>query len=186
MATEPARPSSSAARNGPDAGPDVMDSAQGLFDSLKAIFEKSKEEVVRGARVSRVRLDVYQLRREREHALRRLGEEAYELIQRGQIAGLMTDAYAAVVDTDERIAACEAELATLADAEVVGPVEPARTAEPKRATTAPAAAAAATAPSPEPSEAAAPPPRRSRSTGEAANRSRARSDAPPRGRRGRT
>ncbi|MCK6531153.1 hypothetical protein L6R50_27520 [Myxococcota bacterium] len=167
-----------------------MDSAQGLFDSLKAIFEKSKEEVVRGARVSRVRLDVYQLRREREHALRRLGEEAYELIQQGQIPGLMTDAYAAVVGADERIAACEAELATLADAQVVAaPVDAVRTPDPKPATSAPAepaVAAASPVPPPGSPEPAGPPPRRSRSAGEAANRSRTRGDAPPRGRRGRT
>ncbi len=92
---------------------DAVDSAQALFDSLKSIFERSKEEVVRGARVSRARLDVYQLRRDRDRALQRLGEEAYALLQTETLKSQdLASAFAVVKDIDARIQTLEDEMKT--------------------------------------------------------------------------
>jgi len=62
-----------------------VEGAAGLFDSLKDIFAKSKEEIVRGAQQGKVRIDVYQLRKDREHFLQRLGEEVYARMVAGDI-----------------------------------------------------------------------------------------------------
>ena len=59
-----------------------IEGAAGLFGNLKEIFLKSKDEVARGAQLGKVRIDVFQLRKDREHFMQRLGEEAYELLQR--------------------------------------------------------------------------------------------------------
>jgi len=93
-----------------------IEGAAGLFGNLKEIFLKSKDEVARGAQLGKVRIDVFQLRKDREHFMQRLGEEAYELLQREEIAHSdLEKAYAKVLELDERIVAVEAEIEDLVE-----------------------------------------------------------------------
>lgn len=50
---------------------------QRLWNKLLSIFDKGKDEVVRSSKVSKARLDLSSLRRERERVFERLGEEVY-------------------------------------------------------------------------------------------------------------
>jgi hypothetical protein len=94
----------------------LVEGAAGLFDSLKDIFLKSKQEVVRGAKLGKVRIDVFQLRKDREHFLQRLGEEAYELMQSEDIAhDDLSKPFAKLQALDEKIAEYEAEMAKIAE-----------------------------------------------------------------------
>ncbi len=91
-----------------------IEGAAGLFGNLKEIFLKSKDEVARGAQLGKVRIDVFQLRKDREHFMQRLGEEVFDLLQRGEIAHAdLEKPYAKVVELDERIVAVEAEIEEL-------------------------------------------------------------------------
>jgi len=88
-----------------------IEGAAGLFGNLKEIFLKSKDEVARGAQLGKVRIDVFQLRKDREHFMQRLGEEVYDLLQREEIAHSdLEKPYAKVLELDERIVAVEAEI----------------------------------------------------------------------------
>ena len=93
-----------------------VEGVAGLFDSLKDIFVKSKEEVVRGAQLGKVRIDVYQLRKDREHFLQRLGEEAYDLLVAGELEheGL-SKAFGRIRDVDAKIVEHEEEIARIAE-----------------------------------------------------------------------
>ncbi len=92
-----------------------VEGVAGLFDSLKDIFVKSKEEVVRGAALGKVRIDVYQLRKDREHFLQRLGEEAYDLLVAGEIAHPSLDkAFGRIQGVDRQIVEHEEEIARIA------------------------------------------------------------------------
>jgi hypothetical protein len=98
----------------------LVDGAAGLFESLRDIFLKSKQEVVRGAKLGKVRIDVFQLRKDREHFLQRLGEEALELLLSGEITHPdLEKPLAKLKDLDGKIAEHEAEMARIAE-EVVG------------------------------------------------------------------
>ena len=98
-----------------------IEGAAGLFGNLKEIFLKSKDEVARGAQLGKVRIDVFQLRKDREHFMQRLGEEVYDLLQRDEIAHADLDkAYAKVVELDDRIVAVEVEIEQLVDEQKVG------------------------------------------------------------------
>jgi hypothetical protein len=93
-----------------------VEGVAGLFDSLKDIFVKSKEEVVRGAALGKVRIDVYQLRKDREHFMQRLGEEAYDLLVAGDIAhdGLAR-VFEKIQGVDQQIVEYEEEIARIAE-----------------------------------------------------------------------
>ena len=93
-----------------------IEGAAGLFGNLKEIFLKSKEEVARGAQIGKVRIDVFQLRKDREHFMQRLGEEAYDLLQREELAHAdLEKPYAKVLELDERIVAVESEIEALVE-----------------------------------------------------------------------
>jgi len=93
-----------------------IEGAAGLFGNLKEIFLKSKDEVARGAQLGKVRIDVFQLRKDREHFMQRLGEETYELLQREELAHAdLEKPYAKVLELDERIVAVEAEIEALVE-----------------------------------------------------------------------
>lgn len=51
---------------------------QGVWNRFLSIFNKGKEEVVRSSKVSKARLDLSSLRKERERVFERLGEEIYK------------------------------------------------------------------------------------------------------------
>jgi hypothetical protein len=123
---EPTEPEDQAGSVLQDEIESFVEGAAGLFDSLKDIFVKSREEVVRGARLGKVRLDVYQLRKDREQLLQRLGVAAYELLVAGSLAHPdLAGVFHELGDLDVRIAAGEAEISDLAPAEEEAePVEP--------------------------------------------------------------
>lgn len=93
----------------------LVEGVAGLFDSLKDIFVKSKEEVVRGAQLGKVRIDVFQLRKDREHFLQRLGEEAYDLLVSGELEHeALAKVYGRIQDVDQQIVEYEEEIARIA------------------------------------------------------------------------
>ncbi|MEK6725946.1 MAG: hypothetical protein AABY54_05275 [Deltaproteobacteria bacterium] len=51
---------------------------QGLWNKLLSMFNTGKEEVVRSSRVSKARLDLSSLKKDRERVFERLGEEVYK------------------------------------------------------------------------------------------------------------
>ena len=51
---------------------------QGLWNKLLSIFNSGKEEVVRSSKVSKARLDISSLKKERERVFERLGEDIYK------------------------------------------------------------------------------------------------------------
>ena len=94
----------------------LIEGAAGLFGNLKEIFLKSKDEVARGAQLGKVRIDVFQLRKDREHFLQRLGEEAYDLMVRGDVEHAdLTKPFAKVKAIDDRIEAVEAQIEGLVE-----------------------------------------------------------------------
>ena len=94
----------------------LIEGAAGLFGNLKDIFLKSKDEVARGAQLGKVRIDVFQLRKDREHFLQRLGEEAYELNQQGELSHAdLEKPYGKVKEVDDRIEAAELEMEELVE-----------------------------------------------------------------------
>lgn len=66
-------------------GDEFREATQNLFEGLRDIFKRSAEEVVAGAKMTKTRIDIYQLRRDRDHFLMRLGEVAYDLLDEGAI-----------------------------------------------------------------------------------------------------
>jgi hypothetical protein len=86
----------------------------GLFGSLKEVFVKSKDEVVRGARLGKVRIDTFQLRKDREHFLQRLGEEVYDLMLRGDLKNeSLEKPFLKIRALDEKIAEHDSEITRL-------------------------------------------------------------------------
>mgnify|MGYP001604486287 FL=1 len=51
---------------------------QDLWNKLLSLFNTGKEEVVRSSRVSKARLDLSSLKKDRERVFERLGEEVYK------------------------------------------------------------------------------------------------------------
>ena len=51
---------------------------QGLWNKLLSLFNTGKEEVVRSSKVSKARLDLSSLKKDRERVFERLGEEVYK------------------------------------------------------------------------------------------------------------
>lgn len=51
---------------------------QGLWNNLLSMFNSGKDEVVRSSKVSKARLDVSSLKKEKERVFVRLGEEVYK------------------------------------------------------------------------------------------------------------
>ena len=121
--------------DGKGQGDQFREYTQNLFDSIRDAFRRSADEVVAGAKVTRTRIDVFQLRRDREHFLLRLGEEAYRLIEAGQLNHPELDEAAGRVRTiDDKILEYEAEITAEATPEPAdAPDEPAP--EPKKKAT---------------------------------------------------
>ncbi len=92
----------------------LIEGAAGLLGNLKEIFLKGKDEVARGAQLGKVRIDVFQLRQDRDQLLQRLGEGTYELMLRDEITHADLDKpFGKIKDLDERLQAVEAEIADL-------------------------------------------------------------------------
>lgn len=51
---------------------------QGLWNKILSVFNTWKEEVIRSSKVSKARLDISSLKKERSLVLERLGEELYK------------------------------------------------------------------------------------------------------------
>lgn len=88
----------------------LMEGAAGLFGGLKEIFDRSREEIVRGARVGKAHIDIFQVRKDREAAARRLGERAFELMLAGQqLHEELDDTFAELRELNERLHELEEE-----------------------------------------------------------------------------
>lgn len=93
----------------------LVDGAAELFDNLKEVFTRSREEILRGAQLGKVRIDLYQLRKDRELLLTRLGAAALELLAAEEIAHAgLADLHHELRQVDSAIAEHEAEIAGLA------------------------------------------------------------------------
>ena len=69
----------------------MREDAADLLDNLRDLFARSRDEVVRSARVGRLRVEVYQYRKDREQLLLRLGEQVFQLIEDGSLKGHQSD-----------------------------------------------------------------------------------------------
>mgnify|MGYP000332852193 CR=1 FL=1 len=93
----------------------IMEGAAGLFGTLREIFDKSRDEIARASRLGKTRIDLFQLEKDREHFLQRLGEECYELIKAGTIEHEdLAGHYEKLQLLDERKAEYEAEVERIA------------------------------------------------------------------------
>ena len=120
MADEEATGPSSTTTGEPPAFQQEMDAliegATGLFDNLKEVFLKSREEVFRASQLGRARIDVFQLRKDRERFLQRLGEEAYDLLVTGALVDVALEKAAMKIrEIDGQIAEHEDQIARMAD-----------------------------------------------------------------------
>ncbi len=89
----------------------IVEGAAGLFGSLKDVFAKSRDEVVRSAQLGKVRIDAFQLQRDREHLLQRLGEEAFVLIAGGDLSHpALEKAFQKIQALDAEVEACQMEI----------------------------------------------------------------------------
>jgi outer membrane biosynthesis protein TonB len=106
-------------------GDQFMEFTQNLVDSVREVFRRSADEVVAGAKVTRARIDVFQLRRDRDHFLMRLGEEAYRLIEAGQLSHPELDESAGRVRTiDDKVREFEADITGDIEADASAAPEP--------------------------------------------------------------
>ncbi len=88
-----------------------VEGAAGLLKSLSEVFLKSREEVVRGAKVGRARLDLFQLKKDRQDFLTRLGEDCLVLLSRGELRHPDLDAgWQRIRAVDEKITEYEREV----------------------------------------------------------------------------
>jgi septal ring-binding cell division protein DamX len=62
----------------------LREEAADLLGGLKQIFSASRDEVVRSALLGRLRVDIYQQKKERAALLQSLGEEVFELVRQGK------------------------------------------------------------------------------------------------------
>jgi len=93
----------------------IMEGAAGLFGTLREIFDKSRDEIARASRLGKTRIDLFQLEKDREHFLQRLGEECFELMKDGTIAHEdLNGPYEKLTVLDERKAEYEAEVERIA------------------------------------------------------------------------
>ena len=99
---------------------------QNIFDSLRDLVRKSADEVVAGAKVTRSRLDIFQLRRDRDHFLMRLGQSAYTLLAEGGVSHPdLEQAYQRVRTIEEKIVEYERDITDTGMEAEAEPVEPA-------------------------------------------------------------
>lgn len=90
----------------------LMQGAADLMGGLKDIFDRGRAEVVKAAHVGKARMDVFQLRKDRDAAVAALGAAAFELAQQGLLDHpALAEAVAAVRDLDARIGDAEREVA---------------------------------------------------------------------------
>lgn len=109
----------------------LVDGAAELFDNLRDVFARSREEILRGAQMGKVRIDLYQLRKDRELLLGKLGAAAFELLQARAIAHPeLVEVHRELKDLDTAIARHEDEVAGLASGSVPVDVEAEPAAEP--------------------------------------------------------
>lgn len=71
---------------------------QGLWNKLFSMFNIGKEEVVRSSKVSKARLDLSSLKKERERVFERLGEEIYKRCKERTVSIPGLDSFFAEID----------------------------------------------------------------------------------------
>lgn len=103
------------------------DGMQNLLTNLKDIFARGREEIVRNARVGRLRLDLHQMRKDRDDLLRRLGATTFELLSRGELRhGELVPTRAAIEELDRRVQALERDVSALVQEEALAEVRAAQ------------------------------------------------------------
>ena len=91
-----------------------VEGAAGLLGGLRDIFLKSKDEVVKGASLGKTRIELFQLRKDREALMQRLGEQAHALMVDGGLKHPdLSNAFGKIRDVDQRIEDFEAEAAEI-------------------------------------------------------------------------
>jgi hypothetical protein len=89
-----------------------------LWNRLLSLFNKGKEEVVRSSKVSKARLDLSSLKKERERVFERLGEEIYKRHKEEKLSLPALDPFFAEIDIiNLRLSSKERELKGLAGEE---------------------------------------------------------------------
>ncbi len=92
---------------------------QGVWNKLLSTFNTGKEEVVRSSKVSKARLDLSSLKKERERVFERLGEEIYKRRKERTVSIPGLDSFFAEVDIiNSKLSSKERELKGLKGEEV--------------------------------------------------------------------
>ena len=87
---------------------------QGLWNNLLSMFNSGKDEVVRSSKVSKARLDVSSLKKEKERVFVRLGEEVYKKHkEKGVTTPGLAPYFAEIEIIDARLASKEREIKEL-------------------------------------------------------------------------
>jgi hypothetical protein len=89
----------------------LRDEANELLGGLRQIFSASRDEIVRSAALGRLRVDIYQQKKERTALLLSLGDQVYAHVQSGalKLPGL-TELLASLETTDASIVATQAQI----------------------------------------------------------------------------
>jgi hypothetical protein len=89
----------------------LRDEANELLGGLRQIFSASRDEIVRSAALGRLRVDIYQHKKERSALLLSLGDQVYAQVQSGalKLPGL-TDLLASLEATDASIVATQTQI----------------------------------------------------------------------------
>ncbi len=87
---------------------------QALGDGLGVLLDRSKEELEHVARSGKTQYDLHQAKRERDKLFQRLGREAYQLVEDGELTHeVLQDTLEELTDALHQVSSLEA-----------GPVEP--------------------------------------------------------------
>jgi hypothetical protein len=89
----------------------LRDEANELLGGLRQIFSASRDEIVRSAALGRLRVDIYQHKKERSALLLSLGDQVYAQVQSGalKLPGL-TDLLASLEAIDVSIVATQTQI----------------------------------------------------------------------------
>ena len=94
----------------------LVEGAQGLFGTLKEIFDKSRDEIARASRLGKTRIDLFQLDKDREHVMQELGQVTFRLMKAGTLAhDDLRESYEKLQTLAARRAEFEAEIERVAE-----------------------------------------------------------------------
>jgi chromosome segregation ATPase len=113
----------------------AKDALQKIQERIYELADRVKEEALELSKVSRTKLDIMTLKRERNSLLADLGARAYGLLKRGKLRSTELNSHKAKVDkVEEKISALEAEVRKISRTEgAAKKVSPASPRKPTRA-----------------------------------------------------